>query len=284
MQLEKLLSELGFSKQIEEVVRENIRIDEKQICLTAQRAYQMEDDNFYLCTQPPLTRLTVVTYLLMQKYEEYKSKGISDKIIFDTFRDVSLHANLYYQYNNQVGLTEDDVWWFRHIMNVCIFKLGSMQFQPFEMIYLDEQQIGSPYMSFSDEQKSILPPGTPVINCHIQHGTNLSNNSVNSSFAEAEKFFSEFFPKTHYRAFLCYSWLLYPPMLEHLGEQSHIKQFANRFSVLGSCNDYEMAFKHLFPDDKKDGILHPTFLQNLALQHPELFGFACGIIKTDGMC
>ena len=40
-------------------------------------------------------------------------------------------------------------------LNVVIFKIGSLQFQPFEMIYLDEETIGEPYMTFSKEQKEI---------------------------------------------------------------------------------------------------------------------------------
>ncbi len=52
-------------------------------------------------------------------------------------------------------------------MNVSIFKISSLQFQPFEMIYLDEETIGEPYMAFTKEQKESLPNGLPVINCHI---------------------------------------------------------------------------------------------------------------------
>lgn len=46
-------------------------------------------------------------------------------------------------------------------MNVAIFKVGSLQFQPFKMIYLDEETIGEPYMSFTAEQKKLCPQVLP---------------------------------------------------------------------------------------------------------------------------
>lgn len=87
--------------------------------------------------------------------------------------------------------------WFRHIMSVAIFKIGSLQFQPFKMIYLDEETIGEPYMSFMAEQKKALPAGSPVLNCHIQQGADLRPESVNLSFKMAKAFFAEYFRKSN---------------------------------------------------------------------------------------
>lgn len=52
-------------------------------------------------------------------------------------------------------------------------------------------------------------------------------------------FFSEIYPKQEYKAFLCYSWILYPPILEKLSEKSNIKQFTDKFSIIGNCPDSE---------------------------------------------
>jgi len=46
------------------------------------------------------------------------------------------------------------------------------------MIYLDEETIGEDYMVYSETQKRALPKGTPVINCHIQEGADLSAPDV----------------------------------------------------------------------------------------------------------
>ena len=150
-----LLGELQFSKEIENAIRQKLNKDSKQVSIIAETAYDGEDFDFALCKRMPLTRLAVLTQLLLSKYDEYRSKGLPNKIIFDTFRDVSLRAKLYFEDKGKVGLSKDDVIWFRHIMNIAIFKIGALQFQPFEMIYLDEATIGEAYMVFSEDPEAI---------------------------------------------------------------------------------------------------------------------------------
>lgn len=278
MTLEKILSELHYKSDIEQTILRKIRKDEKLIEKIAESAYYGEDFNFALCRRMPLTRLAVVTYLLLCKYDDYKAKKIPDSIVFNTFRDVSLRAKLYYEKSGEVGLSKEDVIWFRHIMNVVIFKIGALQFQPFEMIYLDKESIGESYITFTKEQKNALPAGAPVINCHIQQDADLSPEAVEASFHSAKQFFSTYFPAP-YKAFLCYSWLLYPPMINRLPQESNIKQFAANFSIIGDCNDSEQAMEYLFRrGSKRELSANATMLQKLAFEHVELFGFACGII------
>ena len=279
MTLETMISQLYYQSEIEKAILQKIRKDEKWIARIAETAYHGEDFNFALCRRMPLTRLAVMTYILISKYDDYKSKHIPDDIVFDTFRDVSLRAKLYYEKTGKVGISKEDVIWFRHIMNVAIFKIGALQFQPFEMIYLDEETIGEPYMTFTKEQKAALPAGSPVINCHIQQGADLSPEAVEASFRGAKRFFSAHFPE-RYQAFLCYSWLLYPPMIKSLAPESNIRRFAANFSVIGSCDDSEQATEILFGHGIRRGLpANATTLQKLAFEHIERFGFACGLIE-----
>ncbi len=278
MTLEKLLSGLHFEIVIEEAVNRKIKKDMRFIKEIANTAYSGDNLSFSLCNRKPLTRLVVVIYLLTQKYAEYKALGVSDDIILDTFGDVSLRANLFFKKSGKIGLKKDDVIWFRHIMNVCIFKIGALQFQKFEMLYLDEATIGEAYMAFEEIQKTRLPNGSPVINCHIQMDADISAVSVEASFARAKVFFAECFPAIRYKAFLCYSWLLYPPMLKRLPEESNIRQFAERFTIIGSCEDSEQAMENLFDNGKPNVSQKPTSLQKMAIDHKDILGFGCGII------
>lgn len=280
MTLEKLISELHYIDNIEKEVQRKICKDEYLIKEIAKTAFQGEDCNFDLCRRMPLTRLAVITYLLLRKYDNYKSYEIPNSIIFDTFRDVSLRAKIYYDKTGKVGISKNDVIWFRHIMNVEIFKIGTIQYQPFKMLYLDEEGIGEPYMTFEKEQKEILPIGTPVLNCHIQQGADINCQLVDESLENAKFFFLKYFPAIKYKAFLCYSWLLYPPMLKHLPEESNILQFAKRFKIIGSCNDSEQAIENLF-DNANHIPIKTTFLQKMATEHKERFGYACGIININ---
>ena len=278
MTIETLLPQLEFNSVIEDAVKQKIIKSRRQIEVIAETAYSSDNFAFPLCKRMPLTRLVVVVYLLSQKYADYKAIGVTDEIILNTFRDVSLRANLYYKQNGKIGISKDDVIWFRHIMNVDIFKIGVLQYQTFNMIYLDEETIGEPYMVFTQEQKLALPTGSPVINCHIQKGANISATSVNKSIDQAKMFFKDCFPSIEYKAFLCYSWLLYPPMLNMLSENSNIKQFAKCFSIIGECNDSEQAKENLFDYGKHNPPCKPTTLQRMAKEDNSILGYGCGVI------
>lgn len=278
MTLESLLPQLAFEPDVEEAVKQKMTKSRRQIEAIAETAYSSDDLDFPLCKRMPLTRLAVVTYLLTQKYTDYKAVGAADNIILDTFRDVSLRANLYYKQNGKIGISRGDVIWFRHIMNVHIFKIGTLQYQKFNIIYLDEETIGEPYMVFTERQKEILSIGAPVINCHVQQGANINAAAVKESLERARMFFKECFEAIQYRAFICYSWLLYPPMVQKLPEKSNIKQFANLFSIIGMCNDTAQAKENLCHYGKRDSFYKPTLLERMANEQKELLGYGCGVI------
>lgn len=274
MTFETLLAKLNFDENIETAIRQKITANSREIEVISFTAYQENKDGFLLCNHSSITRLVVVTYLLPQKYEEYKKLNLSDKIIIDTFQDVSLRARCYFQKYHKVGISKEDVIWFRHLMNVKMFKIGSLQFQPFEMVYLDEETLGEPYMTFLPSIKQALPSGTPVINCHLQQGADLSPKQIDESLHQASQLFQTMMPNIQPKAFLCYSWLLYEPMRQYLKEDSKILSFSSRFQIIGSCSDTEQAFENLFVDQSK----LMTSLQKAVHQHPEYFGYACGVI------
>lgn len=272
MDSEDLLAALRFSPAAKQAIREQIFSD--RIRMIAQTAYAGTVPDFPLVKQPAEIRLITVVYLLQQKYNAYHEKGVPDAIIFDTFRDVTLRANLYYAKQCKVGITGEDVIWFRHIMNVNLFKIGTLQYQPFEMIYLDEETIGEPYMVFPEQYKRLLPSNTPVINCHIPAGADLRYDAVEASLNAAKEYLPLWFPQVHFKAFLCYSWLLYPPMLNSLPPASNIRRFGQRFTILGTCSDPEQAMEHMQPGAQ-------TQLTRLAKENKALFGFACGVIPLE---
>lgn len=264
MDLESIIRELKFPPVIERIIQSKIYEDETRSL--AETAYRGENFEFELTKQAPVIRLVAVTYLLQQKYEEYRARGVADSIIFDTFRDVTLRAELYYKKNGEAGISKDDVIWFRHIMNIHIFKIGSVQYQIFKMIYYE------PNIEFSRHQKQLLPAHSPVINCHIQYGADLSSEAVETSINAAKDFFATVFPEIKFKVFLCYSWLLYPPMVNRLPKESNIRQFADRFTIIGTCGEPEQAMYNLQSDKE-------TTMTKMVKENKKLFGFACGIIN-----
>ena len=265
MTLSQLLSILHYPAPIEQAIYLAFRDNFDEISRFSVNSYA---EGFPIAGLSPFRRLLAVNYLLLEKHEEYAVLGVPHSIINDTFRDVTLRASRYFAVEKAPGLSENDAIWFRHIINCQIFKVGPLQLQPFKMIYLDEETLGEPYMTFSPVQKVALPAGTPVINCHIPHGADLTLERVTASFIQAKALFSELYPNTCFRAFLCYSWLLYPKMQPLLPETSNIRQFSSRFQIIASCPDTEQAKENIRPNTP----LYESFIQN-----PNHFGFACGI-------
>ena len=119
MEQQKILEILDLSPKTEKAV---ISIfSKKQFADICKTAYSGEASSFPLLKRKPLTRLAVVVSLLCEKYEDYKSLGITENIIAETFRDVKLRAELYEKKIGKPGISRDDVIWFRHIMNINIF-------------------------------------------------------------------------------------------------------------------------------------------------------------------
>ena len=278
MEQQKILEILNLAPETEKAVLSALSM--KNFAEICKNAYSGEAPDCPILSRKPLTRLAAVVALLSEKYEEYKSLGVPEDIIAETFRDVSLRAKIYETKTGKPGISKEDAIWFRHIMNCKIFKIGVLQFQLFEMIYLDEEFLGDPYMEFSKEQKEKLPPGAHVINCHIQCGASLSTEKIKASFSDAQALFKKIYPETKFKAFLCYSWLLYPDMIKLLPEDSKIKTFSKNFEIVSKVSDNEQAFENLFGKAYKypPRLKNPTSLQKMAKENPKAFGFACGII------
>ena len=243
----------------------------------AKNAYHGEAPDFPICELPPLERLIVWCRRLTDVSRRYEKLGVSREIVLDTLLDISLRKGLYREKNGALGLSREDVIWFRHWENACIFRLGALQFQLFSMVYLDKEGCGEDYMTFLSSIKKKLPPGTPVLNVHIPKGADLSPEAVSASFAAAKTFFPAYFPGHNARYFLCYSWLLYPGLQKLMPESSRILQFASRFRIIGSAADSKQAVERIYGGD---GVYpQETSLQRAAMHRFSELGFACGILE-----
>lgn len=276
----ELLELLAFPGEIQEAVRAYYVKNSNRVREQAELAYEGELPDFPLCRRKPFTRLVVVIYKLIEAKKKYQSLAIPDTVFQNTISDVSLRVQLYREKTNSIGLDKDSVIWFRHIFKAQIFKIGALQFQLFRMLYLDEESLGEPYMTFPQEWKVELPEDTPVINVHIQQSADLTPKAVSESFQMAGEFFSKHFPEHKYQAFICYSWLLYPGLKKLLPDDSNILQFADRFTLIGAVQDNEDAIQRIYGhhyrakrDYKRD-----TSLQRKAVNKLNLLGEGCGII------
>lgn len=246
----------------------------------ASRAYAAEDANFDILRRKPFTRLALICSLLPGLHQRFVDAGMPKQVWLDSIDDIRLRQRLYFEQTGKVGLAKGDARWLRHLMSFKLFKIGSLQFQPFEMLYLDEDGIGKDFMRFSEAQKKKLPPGTPVLNTHIQYGANLEPLALAKTFEDARAFFRTYFPEREFKAFITYTWLLHPGLHTLLPEDSKILGFASLWQVIGQNGDMTQALERIFGGRRRRHADYPqeTALQRAALKDLGALGYACGMI------
>ena len=278
MNLDVIIDKLEFHDDIKKSVKEALIKDCKKIQIIAEDAFDKEDDSYTICKEDPFTILVTITYLLERTYDIYKLRSIPDDIIIESFKDISLIANSNYKKTGKIGLSGDDAKWLSHIIFAEIFKIGSMQFEITKMFYIEKFQDGRPKLVYPSEVTDVLTKDTYVINCHLQEGEDLSGKATDKSFKLARDFFNIYFHDVEFKAFIGYTWLFYPKMVEHLPDNSRIKEHAKRFKIYASCPCDILALERLFPHGKNNNGKPYTSLQNMAVEHPEWFGFSFGVI------
>ena len=277
------LTNLGLGENAEALLIGYAERHQKQMPFLAENAYMGEGSRFPICRLHPLGRLAVIVWKLAEIRREYEAYGVSAAVIDDTFSDITLRQRLFFHNTGKVGLSRADCVWLRHLANAKIFKLGVLQFQPTNMYYLENHGNGRLFFVISDAQKARLLAGTPVLNVHIQTGANLEPEPVAESFRMAKDFFKEVHPGTHFRAMVCYSWLLHSGLKDLLPPNSRILRFAEYFEVIIETTDQRQAIERIFGKryKRKRDFPQKTSLQQAALQQPSKLGYALGIIYLD---
>ncbi len=249
----------------------------------AQAAYGGKALDFPITKYPPLDRLVILCCCVPVIREKYVDLGTPEHILLETLSDIPLRARLYHEKTGRTGLSKDDAIWFRHLYFTEIFQFGSLQFQPFSMLYLDEEGCGEAYMRYDGWCKDALPQGAPVVNIHIPAGANLSPELVEESLSLAVDFFGKYLPEHPAKYFVCYSWLLYPGLRELLPENSRICSFADRFRIIGYAQDPMESIHRIYGRRWKRRADFPqdTALQRNALGNFSRLGEGCGILSMN---
>lgn len=283
MKFNEILEYLSMPCDIAELIMKQFLSRKQFFHRNAKNAYQEINGCFLICKNSPLERLIIWCCLLPDVAQKYWAEGTPEEIIRSTVYDITRLAVEYKKQTGKFGLSKENVIWLRHLYYTDIFQIGSLQFQQFKMVYLDEEGCGEAYMSFSLEQKARLPQGTSVVNVHIPKGADLSPQKVEDSFSTATLFFTSRFDDFVPQAFLCYSWLLYPDLKELLPITSNIRSFAQRFKIIGTvCDPFGSgAVKHIYGRRYPNLASYPkhTQLQRNAIGNFSKLGMACGIVE-----
>lgn len=168
-------------------------------------------------------------YMCEATEKEYKKRGMSEKVLIETLKDIVVYTRLWTEVKGYLYLGE--LGWLKRHLSVNLFRLGRLQFAMGAM-RIDAPEYG-------------LKAGDPILEIHIPEGSPMTPEACDESFAMARKFFAEYFPDYHYKAFTCGSWLLDDTLKDHLKATSNILAFADRFSKITSSESFGLL-RYLF--------------------------------------
>lgn len=206
-------------------------------------------NNKCLVNQDDLTRLAVVIEALKYTKDKYNALGIDEKIFDDTVSDI----NIWCMNNGGRGLKNYS--WLSNHISARLFKIGRLQYQLYECnnITLDYRRL--PFKK-----------GDRLIYVHIPQGDRLGYEACVGSLADADDFFSRFFPDYEYDYYFCESWLLFEGNKSFMKPDSNILKFAGLFNIAYSVRDDSQAVERIFGKRKifKSDYPEKTSLQRSA--------------------
>lgn len=164
---------------------------------------------FFLCLTGHLKRL-------------YEVRRIDLKIWHDSCMD--LHWKLM-ECHKLYGIWGSFVaWWFPWFFEMRRFALGRLQFELVD------------FPAEYERTGRIKPQGmTKAINVHIPSCGRLNMEECHASYRMAAEFFADAFAGDE-AAFVCESWLLFPPHREMLGDESRIVKFMSEYDIFRTAD------------------------------------------------
>ena len=184
-------------KQKEAVLKKNFDKDE------CNHLYDLYKDNRNYFFEEVLKKedyelwfLWLYSQMACKVYDLYIETNISDKIFWDTFKDICLWCENAENEYGVLGIKEYE-WFYRHI-DMVLFRFGRLQFEDM---------------------------GTEI-NIHIPQGAPLLWEDCEKSIEMARDYWG------NDKTFVCHSWLLYPGLDEVIHKDSNIGKFRSHFEVI----------------------------------------------------
>lgn len=176
-------------------------------------------------------------------YEIYKDKGVSDKIYFDTMKCYTRFIDETYRMTGKLYF--DRYWWTTRQAGCHLFRIGELEY---EMKHID---------------------GDIVIGIHIPSDVDFSPSAIDESLANANLFFSKYYPELSNTEYRCHSWLLDKQLKEMLNENSNILSFQNRFEIFDDGEVGTDFIEWLYNTKSTDYVILPenTSLQKNVKKH-----------------
>lgn len=174
-------------------------------------------------------------------YDQYKAKGISEEIFFDTMKCFTRFLR---ERKERTGENIfDRGWWTYRQVSMTLFRIGELEYE------------------------FCMHKGNKAISIHIPSDAVFVSENVERSLKMAEKFVNEYYPEYTGTEYFCESWLLSPRLSEMIKETSNIRKFQKLFEIQEDMPEDKEYMEWLFgkiPDTPLEELPEETSLQRKA--------------------
>lgn len=273
--LASLLEYLDFSEEVKSESLQYIDDNYNFISKVSKKAYTEKEDDYLTNVKDPYDSLIILIYKIVDLDQVYRQNQFPQSVFIDTLSDLTLRQKMYFKEHNELGLSEEDIFWLKHIYHLEIFKLGALQYELGNMSY---QECSSDIDLEDAKQK--LPQGSSILRVHIRRGVDLRKEEIDKSFDFSKEFFKTHYHDYEYLAYTCSSWMLYSKNSLLLSPMSNIVNFASRFKMLCETQRSDMSIKYIFGREYENISDYPkeTSLQRKALKNFDILGVGYGVI------
>ena len=175
--------------------------------------------------------LLSMLFMCEELEEKYREKGIDEKILIDTAKDIVLWTNSWTNVKGELCLYE--LPWLSFHMQMKLFRIGSLEF------VASNTEYSCPELGLSK--------GDPIVEIHIPEGADMRPEKVEESINAAKEFFAKYYPEHKYEHFTFHSWIMDKELAKLLKPESNILKFQNSFTRIESeiTEDYA-ALRYVF--------------------------------------
>lgn len=181
--------------------------------------------------------LTCMLKASADAYAIYKTKGISDKIYFDTMKCYPRFIDETYKMTGKLYF--DRYWWTTRQAGCHLFRIGELEY---EMKHIEDKI---------------------VIGIHIPSDADFSPSTIDKSLINAKKLFTEYYPNLANAEYRCHSWLLDSQLKDMIRQNSNIISFQNRFEIFDEGEIGTDFIEWLYNTESTD---YSALPENTALQ------------------
>ena len=194
-------------------------------------------------------------------YEIYLELGIDKQIFVDTMKSFTRFIDETLEKQDELAFVHA-FWSYRHL-NTSLLRVGTLEFE------------------------WRVRKGEKIISVHIPSNADLTDKSLDESFAAARKLFVEKFPEYANAPITCESWMMWEGLNKLFGEGSRVLGFQGRFELMGQNPPSPNCLPFIFK--RKDCSDYAKLPEKTSLQRNAKalllagggIGSGFGVLKTD---